>query len=458
MRQTIIGARSQPFLRTLFIMLCIASAHLQSEPAESFESPNEPLKAAGKGVNVDNAPIERFSISAGEVRSVLKQLSEYSGVDIVIDDKVTGKITLSVTHKTWKEILSIVCRIANLTALTESSYIYVIPTSDYQKKTLNDATMEQQAQTVESLKREVIKLKNVPAEEMEKSIASLLSPRGKTTVVQHTNSLIVFDTDKNIDAIKNTIRELDIETDQVSISCKIIQVGSSVVQSLGVQWAYFDKIHGTAGSASHLPGTGVVSGALEKLTFGVVSQDKLAFTLEYLFQNGKSEMIAQPQITTLDNKEARIFMGSQVPVTYRDESFNTVVKMIDAGTELIVTPHITGDSRIMLDLKPKKSSYSMSSNEPVVNTQSAQTNVVVTDGETVVIAGLTSSETVKTEEGIPLLKDIPILGYLFKRSKKTLEKQDLIVFVTPHIITKKIEAASGTVTAKPPAGQSSHGK
>jgi type II secretory pathway component HofQ len=439
-------------------MVCIASVRLQSEPAESFESSNEPLKATGKGGSADNAPIERFSISAGEVRSVLKQLSEYSGVDIVIDDKVTGKITLSVTHKTWKEILSIVCRIANLTALTESSYIYIIPTSDFQKKTLNDATMEQQAQTVEALNREVIKLKNVPAEEMEKSIASLLSPRGKTTVVQHTNSLIVFDTDKNIDAIRNTIRELDIETDQVSISCKIIQVGSSVVQSLGIQWAYFDKLHGRDVSAAHLPGTGVVSGALDKLTLGVVSQDKLTFTLEYLFQNGKTEMIAQPQITTLDNKEARIFMGSQVPITYRDESFNTVVKMIDAGTELIVTPHITGDRRLMLDLKPKKSSYAMSSNQPVVSTQSAQTNVVVTDGETVVIAGLTSNEMVKTEEGIPLLKDIPIIGYLFKRSKKSLEKQDLIVFVTPHIISKKNEAAPGAAATPPPAGQTINGK
>ena len=174
-------------------------------------------------------------------------------------------------------------------------------------------------------------------------------------MAQHNNALIIFDTEENIESIKKTIKELDVETDQVSISCKIIQVSSSVLRNLGVQWGYFDQMNGTAVSLQHLPGQlGVLTQALERATYGVLGSDKLSLTLEYLFQNGKTEMVAQPQITTIDNKEAKIFMGSQGPVTYRDESFNTVVKMIDAGTELTVTPHITGDKRLMLDLKPKK--------------------------------------------------------------------------------------------------------
>jgi type IV pilus assembly protein PilQ len=451
-----IGKLPAHISRAFIMLIFISLVSVQAQPDEYAPPTSEAIAPVAKGVNVDIAPIERFSVTAAEVRSVLKQLSEFSGVDIVMDDLVSGKISLSVTHKTWKEILSIVCRIANLTVVKESSYIYIIPTSQYQKESLNNATSEQQAQTVEPLKRAVIKVKNVPATEMQTSIASLLSLRGKTTVVQHTNSLIIFDTDQNISSIKNTIKELDVETDQVSISCKIIQVGSSVIQSLGVQWAYFDRLNGVDVTATHLPGG--TTGALEKLTYGIVSQDKLAFTLEYLFQNSKTEMVAQPQITTIDNKEARIFMGSQVPVTYRDESFNTVVKMMDAGTELVVTPHVTGDKRLMLDLKPKKSSYTMVANQPVINTQSAQTNVVVTDGETVVIAGLTSNETVNTEEGIPLLKDIPLIGNLFKRSRKTLDKQDLIVFVTPHIINKKVESVSGISGSPSPKDQSINSK
>jgi type IV pilus assembly protein PilQ len=395
-------------------------------------------------------PIEQFSVQNADVRSVLKQLSEYSGVDIVLSEKVAGNVTLTVTRKTWKEILSIVCKIAQLTPIKEASYIYVVPSDEYQKEQLSNATAEQQEQTLGLLKREVIRLKNVPAEEMKTSIGALLSARGKITVVQHNNALIIFDTDENIASIKKTIKELDVETDQVSISCKIIQVSSSVLRNLGVQWGYFDKLNGTDVSAQHLPGTGVITQALERLTYGVLGSDKLSFTLEYLFQNGKTEVVAQPQITTLDNKEAKIFMGSQVPVTYRDESFNTVVKMIDAGTELTVTPHITGDKRLMLDLKPKKSSYTMVGGQPVINEQSASTNVVVTDGETVVIAGLTSNETVASDEGIPILKDIPLIGNLFKRSSKSNDKNDLIVFVTPHIINKKIESVSDNA---PPAPQ-----
>ena len=445
------GASNIALARAMVILVVSVPLWTHAQLEDSSTPPAASARGAGRGTDVNLPPIERFSVTSAEVRSVLQQLSEYSGVDIVLHDKISGTISLSLTHKTWKEILAIVCKVANLRLIREPTYLYVIPTEEYQKETLTNATAEQQAQTVEELKRDVIKLKNVPAQEMQKSISTLLSARGKITVVEHTNSLIIFDTDVNINSIKKTIRELDIETDQVSISCKIIQVSSSVLQNLGIQWGYFDRLNGVPVSGQHLPGTGVVTGALERLTYGIVSQDKLSFTMEYLFQNSKAEVIAQPQITTLDNKQAKIFMGSQVPVTYRDESFNTVVKMIDAGTELTVTPHVTGDKRLMLDLQPKKSSYTMQGNEPVVNTQSASTNVVVTDGETVVIAGLTSNESIQTEEGVPFLKDIPLIGNLFKRSKKSLDKQDLIVFVTPHIINKKVETV--TESAVSPAGK-----
>ena len=134
-------------------------------------------------------------------------------------------------------------------------------------------------------------------------------------------------------------------------------------------------------------------------------------------------------------------MGQQVPVKVRDEAGNTVVQMINAGTALVVRPHISGEGRILLELSPKKESYTMVEGQPVINEQSATTNVVVSNGETVVIAGLTSNETRKVDEGIPFLKDIPLLGNLFKRSEKNVEKKDLIIFVTPHVIQ------SGTVNA-----------
>jgi type II secretory pathway component HofQ len=405
---------------------------------------------------VHDRPIERFSVNNADLRAVFKQLSEFSGYDIVLGDKVAGTVTLNVTNKTWREILGIICKIDNLTAIREPSYIYVVPSEDFRKQQLSDASMNQAEEALEELKREVIKCNNAKAEEMKNSIQSLLSTRGKITVVERNNALIVYDTKDNIAQIRKTIQELDVETDQVFISCKIIEVNSGVLKDLAIGWGYFSQIAGTAVSATHMPGA-AVAGELERLTFGILSQDKLASSLSFLFQNNKAEVVAQPQITTLDNKEATVFLGSQIPiltVTPQASNGNTqfvglapTVTMVDAGTNLIVTPHVTSDKRIMLALSSTRSSYTLSGTgtNPIINKQSASTNVVVSDGETVVIAGLTSNENQSLEEGIPFLKDIPLIGNLFKHTKKTINKSDLMVFVTPHIISKKVEAVSGAV-------------
>ncbi|HUI91739.1 MAG TPA: secretin N-terminal domain-containing protein [Chitinivibrionales bacterium] len=403
---------------------------------------------------VHDRPIEHFSADKANVRSVLQQLAEYSGIDIVVDPKVSGNVSLTVTNKTWREIMTIVCKISNLTVIKESAYLYVVPVEDYRKQQLDEATASQAEQAVEDLRREVIKINNAQASEIEKAIQSLLSTRGKVTVVERNNALIIYDTEKNIAQIKKTIQDLDVETNQVFISCKIITVGSTVLQDLGIGWGYFDQIGSAQISATHMPNFSV-AGELDRLVFGVLGQDKLAASLSFLFQNSKAEVVAQPQITTLDNKEADIFLGSQVPVlTVPPATASTstqlisatpTVTMVDAGTELTVTPHVTSEKRIMLALNASKSSYTLTGtgSNPIIDRQSARTNVVVSDGETVVIAGLTSNDKQDLEEGIPFLKDIPVIGNLFKHHKKSNDKNDLIVFVTPHIIAKKVEAVSG---------------
>ncbi|MBD3322668.1 MAG: type IV pilus secretin PilQ [Chitinivibrionales bacterium] len=377
-----------------------------------------------------------------DVRSVFKQLSTISGVDIVMADDVTGKISLTVTNKTWKDVFSIICKIRNLAAIKEDGYLYVLSQDEYQKQRLAEASNAQAAEQVAPLTREVVRLDNMTAEEMATSAQELLSSRGKITVVNHNNSLIVYDTEENIRQIAQMIEKLDVETEQISISAKIIEVSSGAMQNMGIQWGAFGDAGGTEISAEHLPGENLIVNALDRLTYGVISQDRLAVTLEYLFEDNRGEIVAQPQITTVDNKEARLFMGQQVPVRYLDEAGNTVIRMIDAGTELIVTPHVTGEGRVLLSLVPKKKSYEATNQGPIINEQSASTNVVVNDGETVVIAGLTSNEQQESEGGIPVLKDIPLIGNLFKRSQKTNSKKDLIIFVTPYIIQKNIESVS----------------
>jgi type II secretory pathway component HofQ len=381
--------------------------------------------------------IERFEVNNADIHSVLKQLSEFSGVDIVAAENVKCNVTLQVSNKSWTNVLTIICKVSNLIAINEGSYFYVLTNEEFQKRQLANATNTQATDQISPLKREIIRVKHAPATELKTSLENLLSSRGKITVVEHNNALIVYDTDENISQIRRMVQELDIETPQISISCKIIEVSTGAIQRIGVSWGAFDRTRGV--TADQFPQkTGFVSGAFERLTYGIISPEKFSAALEYLFTDNHGEIVAQPQITTLDNKEAKIFMGQQIPVKYLDEAGNTVVKMINAGTQLIVTPHISGEGRILMALSPKKESYTLQSDgNPIINEQSASTSVVVNNGETVVIAGLTSNETQKVDNGIPFLKDIPIIGYLFKKSDKTVDKKDLIIFVTPNIIIDK---------------------
>lgn len=392
--------------------------------------------------------IEFYEVHNAKIQSVCKQISAFSGVDIVVSDKVKGSVSLSVSNKTWKQILNIVCRINNLAATYEDSYIYVMSSEELSKRLVDNATNHQAAQELGPLKRQIIKINHTSASEIEKPIQNLLSTRGKLTVVAHNNALIVFDTEENIKQIRRMISQLDIETAQISISCKIIEVSSGVIQQMGVHWGYEDRDANV--DAQHIPladsSSSIISGALERITYGILDRQNFSAALEFLYGDNKGKIVAQPQITTVDNKEARIFMGQQIPVKYLDEAGNTVVKMINAGTELIVKPHISGEGRILLELSPKKESYvRQSDGTPVINEQSATTNVVVNNGETVVIAGLTSNEFTEVEAGIPVLKDIPLLGNLFKRSEKNREKKDLIIFVTPYILNNNISSLAAEV-------------
>lgn len=392
--------------------------------------------------------IDFFDVYNADLRSVFKQLSEYSGVDIVAADNVKGNVSISVTKKTWLEILNIVCRIGNLTLTTEENYVYILTTDDYLKRQSVDAISADATQTLAPLQREIVKINHTPVAEIKESVQGMLSAKGKVTVVEHSNSLILFDTQQNIEQIRKMISAFDIETAQVSISCKIIEVSSGATQRFGIHWGIFNRSMGV--SAQHFSkSTDIIAGALEKVSYGIINGDNLTAALEYLFSDAKGEIVAQPQITTLDNKEAKIFMGQQIPVTRLDEAGNTVVTYINAGTQLTVTPHLSGEGRILLELNPKKESYQMQQGIPVINEQSAQTTVVVSNGETVVIAGLTSNEKIEEEEGIPFLKNIPFFGHLFKRSNKSLDKKDLIIFVTPHIIQRDMTASAPVSQAEP---------
>jgi type IV pilus secretin PilQ/predicted competence protein len=466
-------ALNRPVVRRgLLLPLCLSVAGLLSLafPADDITLPATAMETKG--------PVHRqnFNFSNMEIRSAFKGLSASGRVDIVVAPNVAGQnVNLQLTDKTWQEALLILCQMYSLKYLVEDNYLYVMNISDFNKSSVENAQALQQAGSLAPLMRDIIKLKNAKAKDLEESVKGLLSPRGRINVVERNNALLVFDTRQNIQEIRAAVKDLDIETYQVNIQAQLIQVDADALREVGVDWQFgvgrgdlnplrnnpgklpttktdFAVLGGSnhAGQASGSSGTdggtsgsggteggltvGGVAGATTQFAFGLLNGN-LAVAVANLLKTAKGEVLAKPQITTLDNTEAKIFMGEQVPIRVLDANGRQAIQLQDAGTSLQVTPHVTADGRILLDLNPEKNSFRTDAQAGVIlQKQSAKTTVVVNDGETVVIAGLTTKEETETETGIPLLKDIPILGYLFKHTANQTRKRDLIIFVTPHIV------------------------
>lgn len=429
-----------------------------------------------------NARRQDFKFSNMDIRSAFKGIASAGGVDIVVSPTVTGQsVALELTGKTWQEALMILCQMYNLKYLVEDNYLYVQTMAEYNKTTVENATAMQQSGSLAPLMRDVIKLKNAKAKDLEASVRGLLSTRGRINVVERNNALLIFDTRQNIEEVRAAVRDLDVETYQVNISAQLITVDSDALREIGVDWQVgsgqinplalnpgrlptssndFSVLggsnHGSQANSTGGSGTGGgaggdgggeaaaavggVAGATTQFAFGLLNGN-LAIAVANLLRTNKGEVLAKPQITTLDNTEARIFMGEQVPIRVLDANGRQAIQLQDAGTSLTVTPHVTSDGRILLDLNPEKNSFRVDNGAGgvVLQKQMAKTSVVVNDGETVVIAGLTTKTEDESESGVPVLKDIPILGYLFKHTAKRTRKSDLIIFVTPHIVRGKGE-------------------
>jgi len=417
-----------------------------------------PAAAERYNVNGDRI-VDYFDVHAAELRSVLRQLSAYSGRDIVSNDGIKATVTLSVTNKSWREILAIVCMVHGLAFVEEPSFIYVMTReqaatySASMSKSGDGAGgvggMPMGVDIAGPLVREVIPMRFTTAAETGTAITPFLSQRGKLTPISHTNALVIVDTDDNLRQLKNLVAQIDVQTPQVSISCKIIETTTEAVQNVGVSWGFVGvkdlTVNQSGGAFADLVGSTsppLMIDAMEAkhtITYGLLTPQKYGAALEYLFRDSKTEIVAQPQIITLNNKEANISIGEQRSVRSTDENGVGITQMVNAATQLTVTPYVSGEGKIMLTLSTSKEDFLTAVGENLALSQkSAKTNVLVNNGETVVIAGLTSNEKRNASTGIPFLKDIPILGYLFKRSEKGSNKKDLVIFVTPHIIHSEI--------------------
>ncbi|MCK4858197.1 MAG: type IV pilus secretin PilQ [candidate division Zixibacteria bacterium] len=398
------------------------------------------------GQDDPGAPIKNLNFQNADIRKVIAFLSDYGQVNIVTAPEVEGTVTFSLKQVTWREALNILCKTYSLSAVTEQDYIRVLPTKKYlEEVSLLEKHKYEQKQLVE-LSTAVLKIDNAHADDLEATVKPLLSPRGKVKVDKRTNSVIVRDIPRNIDRIKSLVTKLDRRTRQIKISAKLVEVSTSALQEIGVDWTLTGMKRTASGEEYNYTtkqSLDLVADPAGNFLFSTVQDGwDLAASISALVGDGKGKIIAHPEVTTVDNKQARIQMGQKIPIKQFDASGNIAITFQEVGTLLRVTPHITSENRILMTLEPERSTYEFDPNGIIINTSNAQTTVVVENGQTAVIGGLTTQDVTTSRVGIPILKDIPILQYLFSYSKKKVENRDLIIFVTPTIVDDNLASTA----------------
>ncbi len=414
--------------------------------AESSASQRVGLQRTGPGtfsIDVDGA----------DIRSVCRAIAEFSGRNIVVGKEVRAAVSITLQNVSWRDALKTILYSCNLDFSDEDGDI--IRVDDRAKLASEKAdrlaliTKTMEAQPLET---RIIKLNYANASELQTALQAGLTKRGSILVEKRTNSLIVSDLPNNLDSVEKMAISLDSTTPQIEITAKLVDVDASALRDLGIEWNIapetpeFWKAPLPGGGAIHNndrsldlgaeQNTGIGSPA-NRLTFGIFKDwASIEGQLQMLEENRKANIISNPRITTVDNREAKIIVGQKIPLIVQDVAGNPVSQLQTIGIQLRVTPHLTQDKKIIMDLHPEVSDLSTQSTVQggiIINTSEADTRVMVDDGQTAVIGGLIRTNESTVRSGVPILKDVPLVGMLFRSTSKVSQNRELIIFVTPRL-------------------------
>jgi len=391
------------------------------------------------------APIKSVQFQSADVRSVMTFLADHGGVNVVVSPDVEGNVTIKLNEVKWRDAMDIIGRTYNLAIVDEpGNYIRVLPKEKYRKERSESQKHRQEQEQLVALETRIVKISNSTSADIVKAVQSLMTERGSASSDPRSNSIILQEVPSNLQTVLGYISELDKPAKQIKISTQLLEMFTTDFSEIGINWT----VAGNYATESGRTGTHTASVSADPVG-DIVALYRIAALqkgwsvdafVEAIVSSGKGRIVAHPTITTLDNTEARIQMGSKVPIKQFDVSGNVVIKFEEIGTILTVTPHITAENRILMHLKPERSSFQFDPNGVVINTSNAETHVIVGNGQTAVIGGLTREEEIESEVGVPILKDIPLLGFLFRRTQKSIESRDLVIFVTPTIIEDDLAA------------------
>jgi type IV pilus secretin PilQ/predicted competence protein len=394
--------------------------------------------------------IKSLNFQNADIHSVLNFLAEYANVNIVTTPGVQGNVTFNLQNVTWDQALEIVTKTYGLTAVQENGYVRVVPTSEYQAERAADAKSNVEHQQLVPLTTEIVKIGYAAADELIQPTKSLLTERGTVEADKRTNSLIIREVPENLPHLLQFVTSLDRPIQQIKISAKLVEISTSDLFEMGVRWSLSGQstIDGNPANTYGAVEADKVSDKVGQFTFDALTNGvNIEAALSLLSSTGKVKVVAHPEITTVDNNEARIQLGQKIPIKQFDEAGNVVIEFTEVGTILRVTPHITAENKILMHLYPERSTYAFDPNGVIINTSNAETKVVVDNGQTVVIGGLTTQDVTESHVGVPILKDIPLLGYLFSYKQRKTEDHDLVIFVTPTVVTGEDMSMQSAVEA-----------
>ena len=413
-----------------------------------------------------------------EVRAVLQLLADTSGQNMVISDTVQGNVTLRLQNVPWDQALDIVMQTKGLDMRQQGNVILVAPAAEIAAREKELASAKKDLSAVAPLRSEFLQVNYAKASDLAELIKgkgnSLMSERGSVTVDARTNTLLLQDTAENLADIRRLVATLDIAIRQVLIEARIVIVSDDFSRELGARFGvnkafnYDNKGTGIVGGGPYVTadngaviGTGnnqqvgfVLGNAVDRYMVNLPASNaagKIALTLldsSYLVDlelsaaqaEGRGEVVSAPKVITANQKEATIEQGKEIPYLQSASSGAATIAFKKAVLSLKVTPQITPDDRVILDLTVTKDSVgqlvqtSSGNSVPSIDTRTITTQVLVNDGQTVVLGGILETEKIDSTTKVPLLGDIPVLGHLFKVTKNSDNKDELLVFVTPKIL------------------------
>ncbi|HQN72139.1 MAG TPA: type IV pilus secretin PilQ [bacterium] len=406
----------------------------------------EVVQYTGKKINLDFKEVD--------ILDILRLMSDISKLNIIAGDDVKGNVTVRLVDIPWDEALEVILKSKSLGKERFGNIIRVATIKTMQREKEEELAKKNAQKKLEPVKVRLIPVNYAMAVKLMPQIKELLTDRGTVSTDERTNVLIVKDVEEILDKSEQLVEYLDTQTPQVLIEARIVEATSTAALGLGIEWGtthtytdanghptgvVFPYNMGVSGAVS-VPGPADRTGALG-FSFGSVGMiNDLNLSLNVMESEGKIKIVSSPKVATLDNTEAMIQQGVSIPITTRGTGGDVTTKYVDATLVLKTTPHITADGSILLSLEINKSEPDWSNanylGEPSIIKKEAKTEILVKSGDTVVIGGVYTNKTSITKRDVPLLSQIPILGWLFKSEESRVERSELLIFLTPRIMNK----------------------